>query len=359
MLQTNSLENLRALLDGGSPAWIPFSLDVGAMSGFSEPIERMFQSMTGADDAGEYFDTDLRRFSLNSRFGGTDPATLHPSLPHGTVFDEWGNGHWAGGAEGTVDRMYPALGSAESVRDIEALPLPIIESIEDNADASRIETYHDAGYPVLGYGGSIYEWSWWIRGMEQFLMDLVADVKLAEAVIDKIATHTSRLAIETARAGMDLICFYDDAGTQQGMQIAPDLWRRLIKPAWRRVLDAVRHEAPDARFFLHSCGRIDAIVPDIIDLGFHVLHPVQPECMDFEQLDREYGGDIVLTATLSSQKLLPFGSPDQIRHEVRRLADVAKDRRCILMPSNVLQPETPWANVVAFADEARKYRYAN
>ena len=354
MSQPTPIENLRVLLDGGSPAWIPFSLDVGAMSGLTEPIERTFRAVTEAESPDDYFRTDLRRFSLTARFGGEDPAGLHESVESDTVFDEWGNGHWAGGAEGTVDKMYPALASAESVRDVEALPMPVIES---SVDKSPIETFHDAGYPVLGYGGSIYEWSWWIRGMEQFLMDLVSDLALAEAIVQKITAHTTRLALETARIGVDVICFYDDVGMQHGMQVSPDVWRRLIKPAWKQVLEAVRRENSSAKFFLHSCGKIDAIIPDLIELGFHVLHPVQPECMDFAQVYREYGRDIVLTATISSQRLFPFGASEEIRREVRRLADiVASDRRCILMPSNVIQPETPWDNVVAFAEEASTLR---
>jgi uroporphyrinogen decarboxylase len=108
------------------------------------------------------------------------------------------------------------------------------------------------------------------------------------------------------------------------------------------------------RFFLHSCGKIDPIVGDIVELGFHVLHPIQPDCMDFEALWTQFGNDIVLTATISSQTLFPFGTPGEIRQEVRRLAEVVgRDRRAILMPSNALQPETPWENVVAFAEAAR------
>ena len=347
-----SLENLTALLDGGAAAWIPFSLDVGAMPGFSEPIARTFRSITGAQDPAEYFDTDFRCFSFRADFGGKDAAALHPTVEPGTTFDEWGNGHWAGGTEGTVDKMYPALASARSIDDVRALPMPVIR---EDVDTTPIDACHSAGYPVLGYGGSIYEWSWWIRGMEQFMMDLVSAPKLARALIDKITTYTTRLATVSARAGIDVVCFYDDAGMQHGMQISPKLWRQFVKPAWQQVLGAVRRECPRTRFFLHSCGKVDAIIPDVIDVGFDILHPVQPECMDFAALYREYGKDIVLTAAMSSQRLFPFGSPEEIRQEVRRLAEVvAADNRCVLMPSNIIQPETPWENVVAFAEAARE-----
>jgi uroporphyrinogen decarboxylase len=354
MASVTPLDNLRAILDGGDAEWIPFSMAVGSQPGLSEPVMRSFRSITGAADPAEYFDADVRCRSLKPQFGGEDPAALHETIEPGTTFDEWGNGHWAGGREGTVDKTYPALAAAQTIRDVEALPRPLIER---QVDTGSIEAIHAAGYPVFGYAGSVYEWSWWIRGMERFMMDLLSEPKLAEAVIHKIADHTTRLALETARAGVDVLCFFDDAGMQNGMQISPELWRRFIKPAWRGVLEAVRAESPGARFFLHSCGKIDAIVPDIIEVGFHILHPVQPECMDFAAVYKKYGRDIVLTATISSQKIFPFGSPEEVREEVRRLADVVADtRRAILMPSNVIQPETPWPNVVAFAEESAALR---
>lgn len=354
MPPTTPRENLLRLLAGDTPEWIPFSLDVGSQPGFSSPVARTFHRETGGYDPAEYFETDVRCFSLTSEFGGDDPRGLHDSAPTDATFDEWGNAHWAGGKEGTTDHMFPAAGRVKTVADVERLPTPLINR---RPDASRLKAWHEAGYAVFGYAGSIYEWSWWFRGMEQFLMDLVSDSELAEAIIAKVTAHTKHLALASARLGIDVLCFYDDAGMQTGMQISPDLWRRFIKPAWRRVLGAVRAEAPYTKFFLHSCGRIDAIVPDIVELGFHILHPLQPECMDFEKFYRECGDRIVLTATVSSQKILPFGSPDDVRREVRRLAKiVGTGKRTIFMPSNVIQPETPWVNVVAFAEEARILR---
>jgi uroporphyrinogen decarboxylase len=108
------------------------------------------------------------------------------------------------------------------------------------------------------------------------------------------------------------------------------------------------------RTLLHSCGGIRPIVPDIVEIGFDILHPIQPECMDFAEVYREFGRHITLCATMSSQRILPFGSPEDVRREVRRLKAICRDdRRCILCPSNMIQPETPWANIVAFAEECR------
>jgi uroporphyrinogen decarboxylase len=354
IMMSSPRDNLRVLLDGGCPSWSPFSLDIGAIPGCTPPVLRRLVAETGSDDAAAYFDTDWRVFSLACRFGGPDPAALHGKVEPGTSFDEWGIGHWAGGLEATLDRHYPPLATSQDIRDVEALPAPIIDPCPA---AAAVAQFHAAGYPVFGYAGSIYEWSWWLRGMEQFLMDLLSAPDLAEAILHKVEQHTTRLALATADAGVDVLCFYDDAGMQRGMQLAPALWRRFVQPAWQRVLDAVRTRFPAVRFFLHSCGKIDAIVPDIVELGFHVLHPLQPECMNFGDIYREFGTRITLAATISAQRTFPFGTPDDVRQEVRRLADIASaDRRAIFMPSNRLQPETPWPNVLAFAAACRQLR---
>jgi uroporphyrinogen decarboxylase len=347
-------ENFRRLVAGSTPQWLPFTLDIGAIQGFTDPLLARFRAETGSAEPAEHFDYDFRSASLSCRFGGQDPRRFHGEVEAGTVFDEWGVGHWAGGARATYERMYAPLAWAASVRDVETLPLPAIAGLEGPSQPGKLR---ERGYPVFGYAGSIYEWSWWLRGMQAFLEDLLLAPALAEAITRRVAAHTQALALASAQAGIEVLCFYDDAGMQTGLQLAPELWRRFVKPRWREVLEAVRACFPDRIFFLHSCGNVREILPDIAELGFHILHPIQPECMDLAAVKREFGRELVLCATLSAQRLLPFGSPEQVRQEVRRLAGLFReDGRGILCPSNRLQPETPWQNVLAFAEEARSLR---
>jgi len=347
-------ENLEQLLDGQSPRWIPFTLDVGALPGFTRPIMQRFMEETGASDPAEYFDFDFRTFSLKTRFGGDDPARYHDRVEPGVTFDEWGIGHRDLGVEGSLSESFPPLAQATSIREVEAFPSPIIET---TVDLSPIAAYQSRGYPVFGYAGSIYEWSWWLRGMDAFLPGMILEPELTGAIVEKVAQYTQQLALASARAGINVLCFYDDVGMQSGMQISPDMWRRFIRPKWQQVLDAVRSTSPGVRTLLHSCGGIRQIVPDIVELGFDILHPLQPECVDFADVKREFGRHIALCSTMSAQRIFPFGSPEDVRREVRRLKTAAgDDRRCILCPSNMIQPETPWANIVAFAEEARADR---
>ena len=345
------LENFQKLVTTRQADWMPFTLDVGAISGFTEPALAKFRQATGFDQPEEFFDYDFRIASLKARFAGESPAALHGAVEPGTTFDEWGIGHWAGGAAGTYEKIYPPLARAESISDVEALPVP---QIDPDRPVAAVDGYHARGYPVFGYAGSAYEWSWWLRGMQTFMTDLAANAALAEAIIRKVAAYTTGLALETARMGADILCFYDDAGMQSGMQISPKMWRRFVKPRWREILDLLRSAYPTSVFFLHSCGQIEAIIPDIIEVGFQILHPVQPECMDFHKIQATYGRDLILCACISAQQLFPFGTPADVRDWVDTTKErYASDNRVILCPSNRIQPETPWENIAAFAAAAR------
>lgn len=347
-------DNFYRLVKGNSPDWIPFTLDIGAIQGFTAPVLRRFFKETGSNEPEEYFNYDFRRFSLKAHFGGEDPKIYHPSFEPETRFDEWGVGHWAGGAEGTYEKMYPPLGVAFNIRAIESYPLP---KIEVEVDPASLREYKSRGYPVFGYAGSIFEWSWWLRGMERFMIDLVEAPAMAERIIQKVAEYTKKLAMESAKKGIDVLCFYDDVGMQTGMQVSPKTWKKFIKPIWKDILDTVRSNYPNVTFFLHSCGNIREIMPDIVELGYNILHPVQPECIDLREAIRSFGNDIVLCATISSQRIFPFGSPEDIRREVRRLKRLFENNnRCILCPSNAIQPETPWENIIAFVEEAKDGR---
>jgi len=351
------LENLKRLLADNSNSWIPFTLNIGSEEGLTEPIKKKLKKYTGNIEPDEYFDYDFRSFSLKARFGGETPEKYHSDIKEGTYFDEWGVGHWSGGAEGTIDLMYHPLKNAESIKEVEEYPEPVIEPPEN---LIIIDEYHRRGYPVFGYSGSIYEWSWWLRGMTNFLMDLITNPSLAEAIIEKVAGYTLKLALKSAEYGLDVLCFYDDAGMQTGLQISPELWRKLIKPRWKSILEKTKSKYPEVHFFLHSCGNIYEIIPDIIEAGFDILHPIQPECMDIEKVKKEFGKYIVLSASISSQKTFPFGTPDEIRKEIRRLVDLFSDSSgCILCPSNAIQPETPIQNILAFVDEAKRLRQIN
>jgi len=145
----------------------------------------------------------------------------------------------------------------------------------------------------------------------------------------------------------------DDYGTQKSMQMSPEDWRRFIKPNLKKIIDmAKRHEKV---MMLHSCGNIYEIIPDLIELGLDILHPTQPEVMDIFQLKKEFGKNISFQGGLRTQDLLPKGSPDSIKQDMRILKkEMGRGGGYILEPGITIQGDVPLENLLAMFDEARK-----
>ncbi len=197
--------------------------------------------------------------------------------------------------------------------------------------------------------GHTYETAWQIRGYEEFLTDLMLHPELAEALLDRLANRNCIVATAAARAGVDYLRLGDDVANQRSLMFPPDLWRRIFKPRLARIIAAGRRENPGIDVWYHSDGNIEAIIPDLIEVGVTILNPVQPECMDPVKLYREYGRDLVLDGTIGTQTVMPFGTPRDVTDTVQRTIDqLGQAGGLILSPTHVLEPEVPIANIEAF-----------
>ena len=159
---------------------------------------------------------------------------------------------------------------------------------------------------------------------------------------------------------MDIIHLGDDVGMQDRMLISPELWREWLKPRMARIIAQSRRIRPDILFFYHSDGFIEPIIPDLIEIGINALNPVQPECMDPEEIKKTYGDRLAFWGTVGIQHTLPFGSPDDVEAEVKhRIETVGKNGGLYLSPAHVIAPEVPHENLHAFVKAAKKYgRYS-
>ena len=137
-----------------------------------------------------------------------------------------------------------------------------------------------------------------------------------------------------------------------------EMYRRVFKPRLARVIRAAKEAKPDIHVFYHSDGNVWNAIPDLIDAGVTVLNPIQPECIDPAAVKREFGDRLAFFGCMSVQRTMPFGTPDEVRAEVKqRLATIGQGGGLLLAPAHVLQPDTPWENVVAFFDAVQEYGY--
>jgi len=214
------------------------------------------------------------------------------------------------------------------------------ESIEDLvARAKKIREETD--YAIAGiFGGHIYAASQLVRGMANFMCDLVINEPLVTALLEKMVDLNCEEFDH-----LDIICLADDLGAQGGPQIDPEMWRRLVKPHMKRLYGYMKSRMKHAKLFLHSCGSVYAFIPELIEMGVDILNPVQVSAanMDTKKLKAEFGKDIIFWGGgCDTQRILPIGTPDEIREEVkRRIGDLAPGGGCVFAQVHNIQPDVP------------------
>jgi uroporphyrinogen decarboxylase len=203
--------------------------------------------------------------------------------------------------------------------------------------------------------GNIFRDAWELRGFDQFLMDIHLNPIFVSRLLDLITEYKIAEVAKLVEAGVDIVQLVGDVASEQNMLISPRWWRTEIKPRLAKVISATRR--PGIYYYFHSDGAMQAILPDLIEIGFDIVNPMQPECMDVNAIKRQYGAQFTMHSTLSSQHTLPFGNQHDVREEVRaRKRDCGSDGGLILAPSNSVQSDVPLDNLLAVYDEIKTPR---
>lgn len=207
-----------------------------------------------------------------------------------------------------------------------------------------------------GILGSVFEGPWYLRGMEQFLQDLIVNKDYANQLMDLVMGFHLKAGLKLIDMGCDIILAGDDVGTQDRMLISPALWREFVKPRYSRLFQEYKNANPHIRIAAHICGYVEPIIDDLIDVGVDILNPVQPLAMDPGRLKRRYGKSISFWGGVDDQKVFPFGSPLDVEEEVKlRLKQLAKGGGCIICSSHNIQPTTSMENIRAFYSAVKRF----
>ncbi len=210
-----------------------------------------------------------------------------------------------------------------------------------------IERYRDY-FIVAPFGFGLFERVWTLRGFENALADAVLHPTFFEELVERITEHQMGIVERLLELPVDGIFFSDDVSYQDGVLIGPERWRRIFKPRLARMYARV-HEAGKI-VLSHHCGCMRPILADMIEIGLDVYESVQPEPKGNSpyELKRLYGQDLAFWGGLGSQSILPFGTPAEIKAEVRRLCrEMGRGGGFILAPSKSIQPGTPVENAAA------------
>jgi uroporphyrinogen-III decarboxylase len=219
-------------------------------------------------------------------------------------------------------------------------------------DAQRVIAEFKDEYWIVGVTvTTIWETAWALRGYERMLMDLMLQPDLANRILDIPYQYHLTAAKKLVEMGVDMIWIGDDVGTQNAMLMAPDLWRKILKPKVAEFIHTLKAINPNIKVAYHSDGYIHPIIPDLIEIGLDVLNPVQPACMDPAKLKKDFGDKLCFWGTIDEQHTLPFGSPDDVRKEVaHRLDTIGKDGGLIIGPTHHVQLDTPLENFWAMVN---------
>ncbi len=193
-------------------------------------------------------------------------------------------------------------------------PDPISEGDWDEVECIIAEDNHE--HYLLGDGGNFFELFQWLRGYENALCDLITGEAHVEYILDRMLEHNLKRTRRFVELGVDAVGFGDDWGTQQDLIINPELWRHYFKPRYREMFDAAGKHGAFVHF--HSDGNVTQIIPDLVELGVNELN-IQLPVMDMTWLSSRLKGRVAVRGGLDRQKVLPFGSPDDVRRHVHEV----------------------------------------
>jgi uroporphyrinogen decarboxylase len=216
---------------------------------------------------------------------------------------------------------------------------------------------------VSGISGVVYEICWYLRGLEQWFCDLLTDPESCEAMLDQTLKYWLdwfRLFLDEAGDVVDVIMIGDDLAGQDGPLFNPTIYRRLVKPRHKRLVEYIRSRTK-AKVWYHTCGSCAAFIPDLLENGIHILNPVQISARDMDPFDlkRRFGRDLVFWGGgCDSQRVLPRGTPSEVAENVRRNLEAFRPGGGYVFNSiHNIQGEVPPENIVALFDTAYKYGF--
>jgi uroporphyrinogen decarboxylase len=348
----NSRERVLAAVRRQKPDRVPRDLSWG----LTPSVEKVFREKTGRTDPLEYFRVDTRLIQQPESRRSDLHARFHAP---GADINEWGVA-----TERSSDsslhfaHIISPLRGARRVEEISDYPLPDLDAeYRTTGLAASVAQVHRQGLAAAApVTCTIYEVAWQIRGLEELLTDMVTQPELVDCLFERLARLRAAQAAAYVRAGCDVLMLGDDVSAQTGMIMSPGTWRRFLKPHMARIIAKARSIAPDIPVFYHSDGDCRLIIEELIEIGVTILNPVQPECMDPAELKRRYGGRLAFWGTIGIQGTLPFGTPDDVRREVRtRMETVGAGGGLLIGPSHMVEPEVPWENLVALYEAIDEY----
>lgn len=337
-------ERVQAVLSGEIPDRLP------SQANFTGTMKQKIADHLGipADEIDSRFDNHLLRLDISGR---------KRFSPDGSVAYDWWGAGFSLSEEGYLVSEFPL----RETTDLDGYPWPGPNEpgllAEAEAGIKKENRREDPRFILPNFGFALFERAWSLRGLEQFMMDLVLEARWSEELLERISDIQVRLARRWVELGVDGGYFGDDLGAQRGLLFSPDLWRKMFKPRLKKMFSVFTDAGLPV--IMHSDGDIWEIIPDLIDIGLNALNPCQPEVLEHSRLKREFGRDLSFYGGLSTQETLPKGTPEEVREAARKcIGDLASDGTGLLFgPSHRMMSDIPMTNIEALLDSLAYCRF--
>jgi uroporphyrinogen decarboxylase len=302
-----------------------------------------------------------------------DKSKNQPELtdPEAAFIDEW-HCQWyklpRPGGGFYYEMKNPPLADA-TVEDLDDFPWPEPEQAAEGAEETFRETRENTDMAIMTkIGGAVFELATYMRGMEQWYTDLALNPEFAQALMAKIADIQAQRdvnALKVVGKYIDILRLSgEDMGTQEGPLISTRMFNDMVRPhlqkVWSTAKEALLAENPQGKIMLHSCGSVRPFMEDWIEMGLDALDPIQvgAKDMDSAELNEEFGDRLVFHGGIDTQQVLPFGTPEDVRQEVRkRIKDLAPGGGYIVAPIHNVQGDVPPENLIAMRDAVEEFGY--
>lgn len=237
-------------------------------------------------------------------------------------------------------------------------PFPEIEMAKTNRNelGIKISQIKGQGYPAIGHIGSVcFEAICNLLGMEEVFIALFDKYDIIDEICEEITNIKLDMAIKFVENGINIVHMGDDFGSQKGLLVSPDIWRRLFKPKIGRIVSSIKKNNKDCLVFFHSDGDISEIIDDFVEIGIDFLNPIQPECMDIEMISKRYAEDIAFWGGIGTQDTF-YRDRDFIFETVKRTIEIlGRGNKLVISPTHMIQDDVPLENIDYFFEAVRLY----
>lgn len=376
-----SRERIQAVLNHEVPDRVPIILGASNATGISMPTYKKLAKLLGVKVEEKYLydwpelgtaamdESILERLHSDVR-GVYDREPAHiremneKRAPGSTYYNSWG----VGSVEGDPGTWFPAihpLAESHSIEDVESYSWPDMNDptrvAHVKAEAQKLASENKYGILATPWLAFPLERAYAMQRMDKFMLNIGRYPDFARVLVAKIAEQCKTLMGHFLREcgnNIDMIKIGDDLGMQNSLLISPKMYREIIKPIHADYISFIKARTK-AKVFFHTDGDVFPLIPDFIEMGVDILNPVQTSAgkmSNLEELKKQFGKNIVFCGAIDTHRVLPFGTPQDVRAEVRRIIDVlGKGGGYMLASVHTIMSDVPPENILAMVDAVDEF----